>query len=327
MSAATLPAATRAQRAERPADTPATVRSLKRIRWAVRATLIIGVAASVAANVLHAQPHLISQTIAAWPPVALLLTVELISRVPVHHKLLAAARLIATTAIATIAAWVSYWHMVGVASRYGETGLSAYLLPISVDGLIVVASISLVELSARLQLAQPTSSATRPTPHAERAAPPPAEHEAPTSSVNPPGTPASGALTDAIMIDKPPSAHPTDHTPSDQPPPADNLDSAAKSHPDSKRRSAEADSDDESPGEVDRQPRRRGTTRNAVIDAYRQDPTQHPTAIAERVGTSERTVRRYLNEFHASPRNDSPSGVVGVDGSPAATRPGALVAQ
>jgi len=65
---------------------------LHRVRWAVRATLALGVAASVVANVLHAQPHPISQAIAAWPPLALLLTVELISRVPVHSRALAATR-------------------------------------------------------------------------------------------------------------------------------------------------------------------------------------------------------------------------------------------
>src|SRR5690606_6491923 len=92
------------------------VRRLVRVRWAVRAVLALGVAASVTANVLHAQPNPISQTIAAWPPVALLLTVELISRVPVHRRALAAVRLAATTLIAGIAAWVSYWHMVGVAA-------------------------------------------------------------------------------------------------------------------------------------------------------------------------------------------------------------------
>ncbi len=124
---------------------------LRRVRWAVRATLALGVAASVTANILHAQPHPISQAIAAWPPLALLLTIELISRVPVHHRGLAVARLAATTIIAGIAAWVSYWHMVGVAARYGETGASPYLLPLSVDGLIIVASVCLVELAGRIR--------------------------------------------------------------------------------------------------------------------------------------------------------------------------------
>ena len=136
-------------------------RQLRRVRWAVRGTLVLGVAASVAANVLHARPGPVAQLIAAWPPLALLLTVELISRVPVHRRLLAAARLAATTAIAGIAAWVSYWHMAGVAARYGETDASPYLLPISVDGLIVVASISLVELAGRIR---DTETAVVPAP-------------------------------------------------------------------------------------------------------------------------------------------------------------------
>jgi hypothetical protein len=135
MTAAPLPEPT-ARDAGRP-TTAGEVDSaqLRRLRWAVQAVLTLGVAASIAANVLHARPHLISQTIAAWPPPALLLTVELISRVPSHHRSLAILRLIATSAIAGIAAWVSYRHMAGVAARYGEAGTSAYLLPLSVDGL------------------------------------------------------------------------------------------------------------------------------------------------------------------------------------------------
>jgi hypothetical protein len=125
---------------------------LKRVRWAVRATLMLGVAASVAANVLHARPEIIAQVISAWPPLALLLTVELTSRIPMHKPLLAGIRVAATATIAGIAAWVSYWHMQGVAVKFGETETSAYLLPISVDGLIVVASVSLVELAGRIRL-------------------------------------------------------------------------------------------------------------------------------------------------------------------------------
>ncbi|MFI7075088.1 hypothetical protein [Micromonospora sediminicola] len=78
---------------------------LRPLRWAVRAVLTLGVAASIAANVLHARPNLISQLIAAWPPLALLLTVELISRVPSHRRSLAALRLLSTAAIAGIAGW------------------------------------------------------------------------------------------------------------------------------------------------------------------------------------------------------------------------------
>ncbi|MGI5214968.1 DUF2637 domain-containing protein [Plantactinospora sp. CA-290183] len=126
------------------------LRQLKRIRAMVRVVLMLGVAASVAGNVLHARDSLISQVISAWAPLALLLTVDLVSRVPVHTKGRAYTRWAATAVIAGIAAWVSYWHMAAVASKYGETGGSQYLLPLSVDGLIVVASICLVELGGRI---------------------------------------------------------------------------------------------------------------------------------------------------------------------------------
>jgi len=153
---------------------------LRRVRWAVRATLVLGVAASVVANVLHALDNPISQAIAAWPPCALLLTVELISRVPVHRKSLAFCRLLATAIIAGIAAWVSYWHMAGVAARYGESGASPYLLPLSVDGLIVVASICLVELGSQIatQEAEARTTQTHPAATQPTAAQPAATHPA-----------------------------------------------------------------------------------------------------------------------------------------------------
>src|SRR5438552_19013819 len=102
------------------APPPPGVAQLRRFQWAVRATLAIGVAASVCANVLHARDNPISQTIAAWPPLALLLTVELVSRVPVHRRLLAFARIGGTAVLAGIASYVSHFHMAAVLSLYGQ---------------------------------------------------------------------------------------------------------------------------------------------------------------------------------------------------------------
>ena len=175
---------------------------LKRIRWAVRATLMLGVAASVAANVLHAQPNPISQAISAWPPLALLLTVELTSRIPMQRRGLSAVRVLATVVIAGIAAWVSYWHMQGVAVKFGESQTSSYLLPISVDGLIVVASVSLVELAGRIRVAEEQKAkglaaklavpaATAPAPQPVASAP----AVAPTQVPTPAATPAPAPVT------------------------------------------------------------------------------------------------------------------------------------
>ncbi|MGC5661694.1 DUF2637 domain-containing protein [Micromonospora sp. WMMD723] len=150
---------------------------LRRMQWAVRATLALGVAASVTANILHAQANPIAQAIAAWPPLALLITVELVTRIPVHQRALGAIRVVAASTIAAIAAWISYHHMVGVVARYGETGTVPYLLPLSVDGLIIVASVSLVELSARRRESE------NPRPTFATATPPPA---APTATAQSP---------------------------------------------------------------------------------------------------------------------------------------------
>src|SRR6266540_6014789 len=163
------------------APPPPGVAQLRRFQWAVRATLAVGVAASVCANVLHARDNPISQTIAAWPPLALLLTVELVSRVPVYRRALAVVRILATAAIAGIAAFVSYWHMAAVAARFGESGLAPYLLPFSVDGLIVVGSVSLVELAGRVRAALDEQAALGAQPATPAAAtpldaPPVAEH-------------------------------------------------------------------------------------------------------------------------------------------------------
>jgi hypothetical protein len=194
-------------------ERPVPLSQLRHVRWAVRATLTLGVAASVLANILHAQPNPISQTIAAWPPLALLLTVELISRVPVLHRSLALARLGATAAIAGIAAWVSYWHMAGVAARYGETGASPYLLPLSVDGLVIVASICLVELGGRIRTAEAESAAARSSaapvalrayqaePAPASAAPP--RRAAPTADTAPARAPAKAASARTKSAAKP----------------------------------------------------------------------------------------------------------------------------
>lgn len=122
-----------------------------RVRWGARGALTLGVVASVTANVLHAHPQFIAQAISAWPPLAFLITVELIAKVPAARRALAVVRYGATAVLASIAAWVSYWHMAAVASRYGETGPSPYLIPLVIDGMILVASISLVELADQIR--------------------------------------------------------------------------------------------------------------------------------------------------------------------------------
>lgn len=48
--------------------------------WATRVGFVVGIAASIGANVMSAQPTLLGRAVAAWPAVALLLVVEMLSR-------------------------------------------------------------------------------------------------------------------------------------------------------------------------------------------------------------------------------------------------------
>lgn len=103
------------------------------------AAFILGVAASVAANVVAASGRgAIGIVVSAWPAVALLLTVHLFQHAPRVWwiKVLVAA-------VAGVAGWISYWHMVEVALRGGESALSAHLLPVTVDAMMAVATVVL----------------------------------------------------------------------------------------------------------------------------------------------------------------------------------------
>ncbi|MFI5851573.1 DUF2637 domain-containing protein [Micromonospora chalcea] len=305
---------------------------LRPLRWAVRAVLTLGVAASIAANVLHARPNLISQLIAAWPPLALLLTVELISRVPSHRRSLAALRLLATAAIAGIAGWVSYWHMVGVAARYGEIDAGAsYLLPISVDGLVVVASISLVEITGRIRAGtsqpaptqQPTAPQDRPGHHTPRAgADPTTKRRTPrltkaVTEVKPPATSASPTAvpTRASLRGQAASTQgaespgcPPEPDRDDAPGDSEEARRVGGARADDAKTAATIPSDHESAAQI------AAATPAAVAYWYQRDPSMHPAQIAERIGRSERTVRRYWppaklqrsNAHHHGPHADHP---------------------
>ncbi|MEU1605531.1 DUF2637 domain-containing protein [Micromonospora matsumotoense] len=313
-------------------------RRLRTLRWAVRATLTLGVAASVAANVLHARPNPISQIIAAWPPLALLLTVELISRVPHYRWHLGAIRVTAATLIAGIAAWVSYWHLAGVAARYGENSYgAAYLLPISVDGLVIVASVSLVEISARIRATTlPGSVTPRQTPAtAAQAGVPPAIEEEPVSEASShplritaglgtaPSSASNGAVAVPHATGSPWSSSSDQGTDEDGIPPSvaheQKPSGSAAAHStgamnETTRPATETENHRHPHTEADHEaPTAATDTAAAVAYWQRHDPQLQPAEIAARIGRSERTVRR-----HWQP--GSPTRTARVNGRPARQR-------
>lgn len=136
---------------------------LRRPRAIVRAIVVIGVTASIAANVLGAE-DLIAAGISGWPPVALLLSLEVLTRVPASKRLGAAGRVVATIGVAFAAGWLSYWHMAATVSQHGEVGGSQYIWPLSVDGLMTISAIALVELGARIRAIESQGAALSAAP-------------------------------------------------------------------------------------------------------------------------------------------------------------------
>jgi len=126
------------------------LQELKTNRNIVRVVVVVGIAASIAANTLGAASW-INAAIAGWPPVALLLALEILTRVPTSKRWGAAGRILATLGVAGAAGWLSYWHMAATVSQHGEHGGSEYVWPVSVDGLMTIAAIALVELGARIR--------------------------------------------------------------------------------------------------------------------------------------------------------------------------------
>ncbi len=61
---------------------------------------------------------------------------------------------LAVLLVAAIAAVISYQHVVALAIRYGQPALAAYLLPVSIDGLVAVSSLVMLR-AARTGVSAP----------------------------------------------------------------------------------------------------------------------------------------------------------------------------
>ena len=191
---------------------------------------------------------------------------------------LAALRLTATARIAGIAAWVSYWHMVEVAHDHDETADSAHLIPLSVDGLVVVASIWLVEVGAHLRALMSTvTEPTTPHPKQDRSS----GQEAQTNG-------EVGSGPGVVPLEKKVDGHGSQHQ------------VEATQHqqdPDENEPSAEQPA--QRPGPA---PRPSSDTARGVARLRRRHPDWTTAQIAARLNIHPSTVRRHLNAQQPSKR-------------------------
>lgn len=111
-------------------------KAAQNLRRLAAGTFALGALASVGANIVAAEPTIIGRVVSSWPAVALLLTVHLFQHAPRVWWVKAMVAI-----VAGVAAWISYWHMVDVATLAGEGVVSAHLLPFTVDAMMAVASV------------------------------------------------------------------------------------------------------------------------------------------------------------------------------------------
>jgi hypothetical protein len=107
-------------------------------------------ATSVWSNSLVAQNTNQSLAIMVMAPLIVLLGFELVSRIPLSESswVVRFTRPTVTAAITGGGAYLSYWHQRDAFMKYSGDPQTAYILPGLIDGLMVVAAISLIELNA-----------------------------------------------------------------------------------------------------------------------------------------------------------------------------------
>lgn len=117
-----------------------------RLRWAVVIISAIGGGLSIALNVEHAPDNLWARLTGAWPPIAVVITVELVSRIPASNWFLAAGRILVTTGVGGGAFYVSFVQQYDYMLAIGWEGNSAWIFPLITDGVVVVALLSMIEV-------------------------------------------------------------------------------------------------------------------------------------------------------------------------------------
>ena len=129
------------------------IKHLGHLKWACRSVILLATVVSVWANILHSERDPVSIVINALPPLIVLAGFELISRIPIPEGTpwyMRWARLMGVVGVSGIGAWLSYWHQNAAFLRYAKDTATANLLPLSIDGLMIIASVSLIMLNQKM---------------------------------------------------------------------------------------------------------------------------------------------------------------------------------
>lgn len=111
----------------------------------------LGIAVSIAGNILHSAltPAGLGELVgAAFWPTALMLSIEILTRVRWQNGgWWMTARVVGLFLVGVVAAVLSYRHLAGLMTSWGEDIFNAHLGPLAVDGLMLLAATALLSIS------------------------------------------------------------------------------------------------------------------------------------------------------------------------------------
>ncbi len=128
-----------------------TLTELKRLRWGVLAMVLACILSSVAMNVLHAPDNPWARFVGGLPPLAVFGCLDLISRIPSSSWWLTVVRIGGAVIVAGGAAYLSYFQQFAAIRDLGFPHDQAMIWPGVIDGTMVVASVSLVEVVRKIR--------------------------------------------------------------------------------------------------------------------------------------------------------------------------------
>lgn len=128
------------------------LRYYRRMWWLVSAVTVLGLGLTMALNVMHAPDTLAGHLIGGFPPVAVLGCLELISRIPQTNWLFSTTRIVSTVGVTLAAFWISYGQQRAYILDQGFEADHAKIYPLIIDGAMVVAALSLVEVSSKVRV-------------------------------------------------------------------------------------------------------------------------------------------------------------------------------
>ena len=127
------------------------LKHLRRLRAYVLILVLAGIGSSIVMNVLHAPDNVPARFVATLPPLAVFGALELITRIPSSGRAMSAFRIGGAIVVAGGAATISYAQQMAAIIDLGFPVWEARVWPSIIDGMMVVASVSLVEVVRKIR--------------------------------------------------------------------------------------------------------------------------------------------------------------------------------